>query len=471
MVKSQCLAALRRVQNTLTEFAIDGENVPTFEEILFNCPNLNKLVYSAQDNMQIGIRKNSQLPSLLHLTHLYLHISAEADLEYEELERVLRRCPEIRSLDIKRCTKMPLDLINRYCPNLENLGYGGRHTFFISTEFSWRSGWEKAWKEWWTKPKIKTTTFDDDDDDDEENNKVAQQDEGGKLRCVDLQIEQDQVDGKQIFRLLNGHRDELEIFSIFYISFGGAFPDPRWDPLLKFESQSLNELIFRFDGMTNILSSIVSKCPNIQVLDIGYIPGFTDRDIDIITRVPALRKFCIASNVKLSLNNIRRFVDGFKSRRDPLETLRLQASDTVTDDMLLELARLSRLTEIGMTHCSTITAAGLERFVQELPKMKALSYLYLDKMHMINDELLASLSKVNTVRCIELVGLDNITGTGIRSLALASKSLKHLKVLVCSHAVTKEDIEYCRTKIPSVTFHERHPSVTSMNYDNIDDIE
>ena len=464
MVKSQCLAALRQVQETLTEFGIDGDNVPSFEEILITCPRLEKLVYSAQDNMQLGIRKKSHLPPILHLSHLYLHISPEADLEYQELKRVLHRCPELRSLDIKRCTKMPLDLINKYCPNLENLGYGGRHNFFISTELSWRPGWDKAWKEWWT-PAVTTSTTTNTKIKANNNNNNQLQD--GKLRCVDLQIEQDQIDAKQIYRLLNDHRDELEILSIFYISLSGTIIDAYWVPLLKLESKSLRKLVFHFGGMTSILTSIVSKCPNIQLLDIGFIPDFTDHDIDIITRAPVLREFSIASNVNLSQDHMRRFVNGFLQRKTPLEVMRFKGCDALTDDTMFELTRLLGLKELGMTHCSKVTCDGLKQFIQQLPKMKTLDYLYLDKMHMVTDELLVILGQMDTVRHIDFVGLDNITSTGVRSLATASKNLKHLEVLVCSHSITKDAIDYCRTKVPRVNFKERHPSVTSMSYYDI----
>ncbi|KAI9270782.1 hypothetical protein BDA99DRAFT_557579 [Phascolomyces articulosus] len=448
------LSAIKKMQGTLTEHVLGGDNLPSLEDIISNCPHLTHLAYNAMSSEDLGMSEQgcAALPNELKLTHLFLRITYAVDMDYWELERILQRCPNIKFLDLSQCEPSPLEIICNYIPSIEILSYGGHD----STSFNCRDPFIVSQRS----SSVATTSKQQIRG--HNNNIINNQ----KIRrSVFLNIEREQVDGAQMLTLLETYKNELEVLSIRHLDYDGANPDPRWNPLLRFESSTLQNLTFNVHGYPNVLSSILRKCPNIHELELDSLYFFTNTDIESIANAPSLQKCRFDCRLELSLRNMIYFTQCLQKRgpEKGLRLLELNELSCMNDEMLQILAKMTNLKGFKISSSSkSISAMGLQTLFKTLSSnnISTIEYVYLGKAPQVNDKTLAILGEIRTLRRIELVRLYNITNTGILHLISSAASLEHLYILQCSDVITNDTVTFCRNKIPHFTF-KKKPSLNA----------
>ncbi|KAG2227168.1 hypothetical protein INT45_003898 [Circinella minor] len=435
----------------LTSISI-SKNLPLLEEILSSCPNLTRLAYCTTASVDIGMSKQgcSYLPNKLKLTHLFLRIKCNVNMDYQELERLLQHCPDVELLDIGQCELSPLDMINRYCPKLIQLTIDdySSYDFCDRPSLAIPKGWFKTIKQ--QQQKIKSSNFSSKNSTNNHNNI-------NNLQSVFLKLRPEQVDGTQMLSLLDDHQDELKNLSIHLPNYDGFNPDPRWNPLLNFGSNTLQHLTFDTHTYPHVLISILRKCPNICRLKLNNLYSFDSDEIDAIANAPSLRYCHFLSRLHFTLNNMNRFAISLQ-KRGPDNGLKLLEFDNwkcITDDMLEALAWITNLKGLKFVSCNKLTSFRLHEFFENLPKTTtALKYLSLKNLENVNDFTLHAVGEMKTLRSIELIGLNDITDNGLVRLMSSPvvANLKHLKVFQCSKLkLSKKTINYCKAKVSNVT--------------------
>ncbi|KAI9265109.1 hypothetical protein BDA99DRAFT_536598 [Phascolomyces articulosus] len=142
----------------------------------------------------------------------------------------------------------------------------------------------------------------------------------------------------------------------------------------------------------------------------------------------------------------RQRITGQQQEIRSLESITLQHSSAISDDVLASLGEIKTLRRVGLQNLRSITMNGARQFIYQLSHQ--LVYIRFSEIKAINDLVIVCLADIYPLEIIIFSELINITDPGIRDLVDKKKSSKlvEMRIINCS-AITENCLQYVKRKV------------------------
>ena len=405
--------ALWQTRKTLTTLDLDlsnNVNAINLADVLMLCTNLCKLSFTTAHALTPLVGDFSTMEQ--HAALIDLQIEAQ-DIIGQDIGLMLQRCQQLRRFIMYTCNQSVFDVISRYTPNLEVLGY---NSYFITQQLHKREDQKtKGLKALYTNKYVPTVSI----------KSILPLIYKNKGSLVELHTAISEVTERELQEMYSTYPD----FTLDKIN-----KLTSWMPMgtQQFMLRSIHDTTTLTD-LTAVKVHDVNELVNtlinlsaLSTLEISYVYSTTGR----------------SSLIRL----FKRYARVAEKSRSSLTFARFQHCDTISDDVLSSLASINTLHKVCLCGLQYVSTDGINNMISKLSNQ--LSYLRLEEMESVTDNVIFWLGDLKKLNRIVLVNLPNVTDAGIYELLDKADTHILTKLVVEScPMITAECIAYAKQKI------------------------
>ncbi|KAG2228054.1 hypothetical protein INT45_012078 [Circinella minor] len=223
-------------------------------------------------------------------------------------------------------------------------------------------------------------------------------------------------------------------------------PVQLWHPLTTFSLPKLRKLRCQVRPiMQHTLATIIRQCPQLQDVVFDYSEYIGNQIFDALAELSKLQRIEMNSVSEINDVGLVQFLEkhGALGEQSTLKVFETDGFSNITDEALTYLADVMTLEKLRLDGCSSVTAHGMEQFVERVKPDCALQTVMLCNMEAVTDTMIQGLCKLEHLCDVQLARLKNITDQSIADLVSTSLSLQSLWIYDCA-LVTKFMIKQAR---------------------------
>ncbi|KAI9499714.1 hypothetical protein BDB00DRAFT_13630 [Zychaea mexicana] len=415
-------SALWQLQNTLTCLELFFASCNTeisLSSLLFYCPNIEKLVFSARSATLASLIGDLELMGGSHRALVDLDLDTGIATG-EALEAILKRCPKLRRLSVFGCEPSVLDVIHegRCCPDLVIFGYS---------------------------PSFEIVQL----------NELEDESVGPGLRALYTPNGGTGAPADKLLPLLKKHAKTLqrvyanmEEESQDYDNNPSLFEEPlgfeRLMKLTYWPEEHIETLFLRSLGSS--LGSVTFFSPTCS----SNIPAFTD----VMLKLTSLQDMEIArasseegeDHAASQLVQMCKTYAALPESQQTMRMLRFWYCSCLNDDVLSAMTELKTLTTIELAGESRVTTQGLVRFFKRMNKAATVKKVCLQDIDAVDDCVLNAIASMSHLETLEMDDMSTVTDIGLQDVIDSVKTLRNLKLEGCD-TFSEEALLYARSKI------------------------
>ena len=360
----------------------------------------------------LPINRSSALPASTQL--ISLELEASTIIRAAQLEPFLRCCPNIQNLYVYPCESSSIRIIDQYSTHLRSLSFN-----------------------------LFTLMNDDSYTDNSSNDDTAPTVGLRKLNVHRVEA----VGAVNLAPLLMKSSETLEELVLNMDDDVG--PVQLWNPLTTFPLPRLRKLRCQVRPiMQHTLSAIIRQCPQLQDVVFDYSEYIGNQIFDALAGLSGLQRIEMNSVSEINDVGLIQFLEkhGALEETSTLKVFEIDGFSNITDETLIYLANVTTLEKLRLDGCSSLTARGMEQFVERIKPHCALQTILFCNTEAVTDTVIQGLCKLEHLRDVQLARLKNITDQGINDLVSTNLSLQSLWIYDCA-SVTRFMIKQARVML------------------------
>ncbi|KAI8148115.1 hypothetical protein BJV82DRAFT_664444 [Fennellomyces sp. T-0311] len=385
------LKILSRLGNTLTKLIMvvgKGDQAPSLGRLLLACPKLKLLSYQIDEGRMLFGDQDPQIPGKCNIKTLMLNSES---LSNDVADAILRRCPNLQGLRIGQCTGDGLKMILDRCPRLKLFGFNGPVP---------------------VQPGISV-------------------DDLPGMQQIAIRYTKEIVP-EHVIGLLRSSQTTLQNLTFTFFDEGPNI-SKRWAGLKDIKGVNLKQLTYT-DGfsmdMHTIIATVIQNCHALQsamLQSLSHVSGSTLGSA--LLMLPNLRILTLSKMSNDCIAGLKLFFDGHanKGKTSSLLKIIFHKCNDVPDPILEAISAIKTLQEIDIVQCMWANE-WLVKFTDLSSTHSTLKAMCLADIDTITDDVLRSLTKLSSLRELVLTNLLEITADAVEGLVDNMKNLETVKI-------------------------------------------
>ncbi|KAI8150429.1 hypothetical protein BJV82DRAFT_587168 [Fennellomyces sp. T-0311] len=405
-VVTSMVTAFWQLRATLTTLDLDfDENhaTVTLADVLLVCTNLTKLVYTTLCPLSQILGDLTVLP--VHSTLNDLQLEAQA-IDGETIEPLLQQCPQMRRLVLEDCSDSVLDVVKQNCPRLKIFGYNSEAEEMVPSDY-------------------------------EEGHVLG-------IRAIYTSTCHDAIPTQKLLQLIKDNTETLDTL------FADICPtDEEVSEALYSDVNLAGLKKLKYwsgpggDGIERAFLQSISKCTSLTHFE-AQNTTLTTAVTEALLALPPPETFVLAytydgSETLTGLTRLFKKYAELPGTQQNLQSVHLQNSDVVSDEVLVALAQIQTLKEVTLCGLDGITQGGIHKFFEAISK--DVSSIQLLELRTVADSHLISLARIRNLTYINLDDLSEVTDYGVLHLVDNAKRLQKMRISSCTY-VTQDAVNH-----------------------------